>query len=168
MSSGTIVADLSGGRDSRLVAAAALAAGLTVTLNTGGVEPGEADVAERLVAALPAEAARRVTHQISRPTITGPAPTFGLAAVAVLVGHMGAGSQWSFSSYGLQRYAADEVKGRIFGLDFAAVTATSTVSQLMFGWLAEEIPVRILFAWIAAVAVVFGLVWWRATRRYWV
>ena len=79
MSPGTIVADLSGGRDSRLVAAAALAAGLIVTLKTGGAEPGEAEIAERLVAALPEEAACRVTHRISRPTFTGPAPTFGLS-----------------------------------------------------------------------------------------
>jgi MFS family permease len=98
---------------------------------------------------------------------TAAAPTLALAALAVLVGHMGAGSQWSFSSYGLQRYAADEVKGRVFGLDFAAVTATATVSQLMFGWLAEAIPVRTLLAWIAAVAIFFGIGWWRATRRYW-
>jgi hypothetical protein len=85
----------------------------------------------------------------------------------VFVGHMGAGSQWSFSSYGLQRYTADEVKGRVFGLDFAAVTATATVSQLALGWLAEEFPVRSILGSIAAVGVAFGLIWWRATRKYW-
>lgn len=99
---------------------------------------------------------------------TAASPTLGLAALAVLVGHIGAGSQWSFSSYGLQRYAADEVKGRVFGLDFAAVTLTSTVSQLLFGWLAEEIPVRTIMSWLAAAAILFGLVWARATRKYWV
>ncbi len=98
---------------------------------------------------------------------TASAPTIGLAAVAVFIGHMGAGGQWSISSYGLQRYASDEVKGRIFGLDFAFVTATATASQLMFGWLAETIPIRRLLTGIAAVAVVFGLVWWRSTRKYW-
>jgi MFS family permease len=98
---------------------------------------------------------------------TAAAPTLGVAAMAVFVGHMGAGSQWSFSSYGLQRYAADEVKGRVFGLDFAAVTATATASQLIFGWLAEDIPVRVIIGSIAAVAVLFGLAWWRATRKYW-
>ena len=98
---------------------------------------------------------------------TAAAPTLAIAAVAVFVGHMGAGSQWSFSSYGLQRYAADEVKGRVFGLDFAAVTATATASQLVLGWLAEEFPVRSILGSIAAVGVVFGLIWWRATRKYW-
>ena len=100
---------------------------------------------------------------------TAAAPTLGLAAMAVFIGHMGAGGQWSFSSYGLQRYAADEVKGRVFGLDFAAVTATATASQLHL-----RLAGRRRFRSgrysdrIAAVAVVFGLVWWRATRKYWV
>jgi MFS family permease len=98
---------------------------------------------------------------------TAAAPTLALAATAVLAGHMGAGSQWAFSSYGLQIYSADEVRGRVFGLDFAAVTATATASQLIFGWLAEAFPVRSILSSTAVLAIVFGLVWWRATRRYW-
>jgi MFS family permease len=98
---------------------------------------------------------------------TAAAPTLLVAALAVLVGHAGAGSQWSFSSYGLQRYAAEEVRGRVFGLDFAAVTLTSTISQLLFGWLAEQIPVRTILTWVAVAAVLFGLTWWRVTRKYW-
>jgi MFS family permease len=95
------------------------------------------------------------------------APTLGVAAVAVFFGHMGAGSQWAFSSYGLQRYASDQLKGRVFGLDFAAFTFTATVSQLLFGWFAEQIAVRTILTWVAASAILFGLIWWRATRKYW-
>lgn len=95
------------------------------------------------------------------------APTIAIAALAVLLGHAGAGSQWSFSSYGLQRYAADEFRGRVFGLDFAAVTLTSTVSQLLFGWWAETTSVRAILGWVAAAAIGFGLMWWRLTRKYW-
>lgn len=95
------------------------------------------------------------------------APTMAVAAIAVLLGHAGAGSQWSFSSYGLQRYAADEFRGRVFGLDFAAVTLTSTVSQLLFGWLAEITSVRTILGWVATAAIGFGLIWWRLTRKYW-
>jgi predicted MFS family arabinose efflux permease len=98
---------------------------------------------------------------------TAAAPTLLVAAAAVLIGHAGAGSQWSFSSYGLQRFSAEEVRGRIFGLDFAAVTLTSTISQLLFGWLADRTPVRTILTWVAVAAVLFGLIWWRATRRYW-
>ncbi|MEX0698145.1 MAG: MFS transporter [Acidimicrobiia bacterium] len=98
---------------------------------------------------------------------TAAAPTLMVAAIAVLIGHAGAGSQWSFSSYGLQIYTADSVRGRVFGLDFAAVTLTSTVSQLLFGFLAETVPVRAIFVATAAAAICFGLAWWRFTRRYW-
>jgi MFS family permease len=98
---------------------------------------------------------------------TAAAPTLFLAACAVLIGHAGAGSQWTFSSYGLQLYTDDSVRGRIFGLDFAAVTLTSTASQLLFGLLAETVAVRTIFAGTAIAAMGFGLVWWRLTRRYW-
>jgi MFS family permease len=95
------------------------------------------------------------------------APTLLLASAAVLLGHAGAGSQWSFSSYGLQRYADDEFRGRVFGLDFAAVTLTSTMSQLLFGWLAETSSVRLILGWVAVAAIGFGMIWWRVTRKYW-
>ncbi|MEQ4303876.1 hypothetical protein ABNF97_21265 [Plantactinospora sp. B6F1] len=77
--SGKVVLGLSGGRDSRLCAAAVLAAGLEVQFVTNGAEPGEADVAERLVAALPAAMAGRVSHRIDRPKPNGPAKPEGLA-----------------------------------------------------------------------------------------
>ncbi|HEX5671562.1 MAG TPA: MFS transporter [Acidimicrobiia bacterium] len=98
---------------------------------------------------------------------TAAAPTILLAACAVLIGHAGAGSQWTFSSYGLQLYTDDSVRGRIFGLDFAAVTLTSTASQLLFGLLAETVAVRAIFAGTAVAAMGFGILWWRLTRRYW-
>lgn len=98
---------------------------------------------------------------------TAAAPTLLVAAIAVLLGHAGAGSQWSFSSYGLQRHARDDMRGRVFGLDFAAVTLTSTVSQLLLGWLAEHLPVRTVLTWVAVAAILFGLLWWQATRKYW-
>ncbi len=95
------------------------------------------------------------------------APTLATAALCVLLGHAGAGSQWSFSSFGLQMYTASELKGRIFGLDFAAVTLTSTASQLLFGWLAISTPITTIFFWLAVAAVGFGIIWRRVTLRFW-
>jgi len=95
------------------------------------------------------------------------APTLLIAAICVLIGHAGAGSQWSFSSYGLQMYTAPELKGRIFGLDFAAVTLTSTASQLLFGWLAIRTPITIIIFWLAVAAVGFGIIWRQVTLKYW-
>ena len=59
---GTPTVDLSGGRDSRVVAAAFLAAGVDLKLNSYDAVPGEVDVAESLVRALP----RTVEHVVSR------------------------------------------------------------------------------------------------------
>jgi hypothetical protein len=55
--------DLSGGRDSRLSAAAACAAAIEHHLRTGDKVPGEVAIAKRLVEAAP----RRLRHRISRP-----------------------------------------------------------------------------------------------------
>lgn len=59
---GTPTVDLSGGRDSRVVAAAFLSAGVDVRLNSYGAE---APVAEELVAALPFE----VEHVVKQPQV---------------------------------------------------------------------------------------------------
>lgn len=85
MWSGKAFIGLSGGRDSRLCVAAALAAGLDLRLFTNGSERGEADVAQRLVAALPEELADRVTHKIKRPEAGGPAQAQGLALDAPIL-----------------------------------------------------------------------------------
>ena len=55
--------DLSGGRDSRLSAAAACAAGIEHHLRTGDRVPGEVAIAKRLVETAP----RRLRHRISHP-----------------------------------------------------------------------------------------------------
>ncbi|MFI7431023.1 hypothetical protein ACIBPB_28925 [Micromonospora sp. NPDC049836] len=85
MWSGRVLIGLSGGRDSRLCVAAALAAGLDLQLFTNGSEPGEAEVAEGLVAALPDDLARRVRHRVARPRPGGPAQAQGLALDAPIL-----------------------------------------------------------------------------------
>lgn len=54
---------LTGGRDSRLSAAGALAAGVEATYNTGDQEPGEVDVVRDLIAAAP----RPMRHEVFSP-----------------------------------------------------------------------------------------------------
>ncbi len=60
--------DLSGGRDSRVVAAAFLAAGVDLKLNSHDAVPGEVEVAESLVRALPGT----VEHVVNRKPPGGP------------------------------------------------------------------------------------------------
>jgi hypothetical protein len=54
---------LTGGRDSRVSAAAAIAAGIDATYNTGDQVPGELDTVKELIAAAP----REMPHTVNRP-----------------------------------------------------------------------------------------------------
>jgi hypothetical protein len=58
-----VTVDLSGGRDSRISAAGAMAAGIDCRFATGDQEPGELEVARRLVEVAP----RRVDHVVTQP-----------------------------------------------------------------------------------------------------
>jgi len=64
------VADLSGGRDSRLIAAVGISGGTVKTVRTVRTDYGEVETAQQLVAAV----AGAVDHMIVDPVTTGPAP----------------------------------------------------------------------------------------------
>ncbi len=63
--------------------------------------------------------------------LLGVMPSLWLAALAVGIGHLGGGAQWTLSSYGLQRIVPDRIRGRIFSFDFAMITLTFTISALV-------------------------------------
>jgi hypothetical protein len=56
------VVDLSGGRDSRVSAAAVVASGIDAQFRTGDIDPGETDVARTLIAASPRPLQHKTTH----------------------------------------------------------------------------------------------------------
>jgi hypothetical protein len=66
--------DLSGGRDSRLSAAAVIAAGTAARFLTSDATPGEADVARALIAAAPGDP----PHEVSRTEAGSATPSTGL------------------------------------------------------------------------------------------
>ncbi len=97
----------------------------------------------------------------------GIAPTLLLSAVAVLVAHMGGGSQFTFSTYGLQDLMPDDVRGRVFALDFGIDMLAISVSALIVGALAQTIPIQSLLVGLGIVAIAFGSIWTAVTRSYW-
>jgi hypothetical protein len=99
--------------------------------------------------------------------LVGLAPSLLLASVAVLLAHMGGGSQFTFSTYGLQELMPDNVRGRVFALDFAIHAIAITVSALIVGALAETLPIRGLFMSLGLIAIVFGSTWTAITHTYW-
>lgn len=97
----------------------------------------------------------------------GVAPTLALAGLGVCIGHMGGGTQFAFSTYGLQEFSPDQIRGRIFALDFGLATLAIAVSSLAVGALAEVFTVRSLLLGLGASGVVFGLAWTFLTASMW-
>lgn len=94
-------------------------------------------------------------------------PAIWLAAAMVLIAHLGGGSQWVMSTYGLQQIVPDHVRGRIFAFDFGIVTLTMSASFLTAGWLAESLGPKPVMVALATFEIVYAAIWTLATRRFW-
>jgi len=96
------------------------------------------------------------------------APGIGLAAALVFVAHLGGGAQWMLSSYGLQRTTPDEIRGRVFSLDYGLVTLAIAGSTLLAGFLADVLEPRFAVWAMVALIALAGSAWlWfsRPARR---
>jgi MFS family permease len=87
------------------------------------------------------------------------APTIWLAALLVFGAHLGGGSQWTLSTYGLQRSTPDAFRGRIFSFDYGLVTMTIAVSTLLAGLLADLVPARVAVWTMAGLIFAAGATW---------
>jgi MFS family permease len=95
------------------------------------------------------------------------APILPLAAVAVFCGHLGGGAQWTLSSYGLQRAAPDDIRGRVFSFDYGLVTLTITLSTLVAGFLAERFSPAATTWTMVGLAAVAAVGWISFARPVW-
>ena len=95
------------------------------------------------------------------------APTLHLAAVCVLLAHLGGGAQWVLSTYGLQVSTPDGMRGRVLGLDFGLATLAVGVSSLAAGGAAEVFGLAAASWGLAGVSLVYGAWWLWWTRRLW-
>jgi MFS family permease len=95
----------------------------------------------------------------------GAAPGIAFAAIAILVAHLGGGSQWVLSTYGLQVLVPDRIRGRIFGFDFAFIGLSLGVSSLVASWAADRFGPRPAAFALGAIALGWAVVWWLATGR---
>lgn len=98
-------------------------------------------------------------------SLFGIAPYFGLAIVLVGIGHLGGGANWVLSTYALQDIVPDNLRGRVFSLDYMIVTFTMSIAQIVAGVLSAYVAVRILATAFGITSLVYGVVWWLATRR---
>ncbi len=63
----------------------------------------------------------------------GGAPSLLLAALAIIFAHMGGSTQWTFSTALIQMYVPDRLRGRIFSMDFVALTLMTSLSTFLVG-----------------------------------
>ena len=82
-----------------------------------------------------------------------------LAALFVLVAHIGSGATWVLSSTMLQQIVPDRLRGRVFSLDNALVTLAMAGSTWLAGWAIPLIGPRIVGASIASIALVGAAAW---------
>ena len=96
--------------------------------------------------------------------LLGVTPVLWLAALAILIAHLGGGSQWVLSSYGLQRLVPDHIRGRIFAFDFALITLSLGISSLLASTLADQIGPRVAVMIVGGIALAWAGIWWLLTR----
>jgi MFS family permease len=96
--------------------------------------------------------------------VFGLSPSLLVAAPIILVAHLGGGSQWTLSTYGLQVLTPDRIRGRIFAFDYALVTLSLGVSSFLAGWLADTVGPRPAVIGLGGVALAWGATWWVLTR----
>jgi predicted MFS family arabinose efflux permease len=89
----------------------------------------------------------------------GAAPSLAIAAVTICVAHLGGGSQWMLSTYGLQVLVPDHIRGRIFGFDYMLVTLSLAVSAVVASAVADHIGAPITVTILGGVALIWAMVW---------
>jgi predicted MFS family arabinose efflux permease len=94
----------------------------------------------------------------------GAAPSIAIAAVTICLAHLGGGSQWMLSTFGLQVLVPDAIRGRIFGFDYMLVTLTLSLSALVASALADAIGPRATVSILGGVAVLWAAVWFVLSR----
>lgn len=95
----------------------------------------------------------------------GLAPSLLIAAIAIGVAHLGGGSQWMLSTYGLQVLVPDSIRGRIFGFDYMLVTLSLSISAVIASALADAIGAPTTVMILGGVALGWAIVWWVLSRN---
>jgi predicted MFS family arabinose efflux permease len=94
----------------------------------------------------------------------GFAPSLAIAAVTICVAHLGGGSQWMLSTYGLQVLVPDHIRGRIFGFDYMLITLSLSISAVVASAAADHIGPRATVSILGGVALAWAVAWFLLSR----
>jgi MFS family permease len=63
----------------------------------------------------------------------GGASTFGFAAIALIIAHMGGAIEWVYSTALIQTFVPDRLRGRIFSIEYVGFTLMTSLSSFALG-----------------------------------
>ena len=94
--------------------------------------------------------------------IIAPLAGFGWVLFGALLNAVGTGTNWVFSSQLLLQLTPNEVRGRVFASDFAAVTLTNAIGAGAAGWLLDRAGLGLpgMLAGMAGLTALLGALWW--------
>lgn len=92
---------------------------------------------------------------IAAPLLNLPLVVFG-----GFVRSIGGGIAWVFSTQLLLQLAPNEIRGRIFGTEFALFTLMGAVATAIVGAMMDLFGVEIVLWWLAALPLIPAVLWW--------
>ena len=96
----------------------------------------------------------------------GAAPALWLAALAVVIAHMGGATEWVYSSALIQMQVPDRLLGRVFAIEYVAFTLMTSLSSYMVGKAHDlGIGARTLALALAAIFVLASTPLWALWRN---
>jgi MFS family permease len=97
----------------------------------------------------------------------GMAPSLGLAAIAVIVGHAGTSMNYVFSSTLVQTLSEDKFRGRVTSAEFALMMTSISLSSYFSGEAIDRgIPAQSVATWVAALTLAPVGLWLWTTRKW--
>ena len=98
--------------------------------------------------------------------ITATLFNFGVVLLGGLVRSIGGGIVWVFSTQLLLQRAPNEIRGRIFGIEFALFTLMGGASSLITGALLDRFQLQMILYAMAVPTFIPALLWWLWYRHH--
>ncbi len=94
-------------------------------------------------------------------------PVFFAMMGLVFCAHLGGGTQWTASTYGLQALVPDRLRGRVLSLDYGLATLAIGASAVVAGLLADSTDAKTATWILTGLAALYGVAWLTWTRAFW-
>ena len=98
--------------------------------------------------------------------IMAPVSNFGTVLFGGFVRSIGGGIAWVFSTQLLLQRAPNEIRGRIFGTEFALFTLMGGASSLITGALMDRFQLQVIFWGMGILTLIPAVLWWLWQIRY--